>query len=633
MTVFSLAAGLCTPGQGAFWSRWLPFAPAWQRNARLMDDRSPLARKIVLWLTVTQTAKAVPAATLIAFANANPGWPELYVFDKQIENGVKTSNLRASEIAAWFDRHPPKNPDAFNAYMRALKVEGEQAKERAALAAFWPDANLTRAQTRALAAQYRALLPPQLRHERLENLLWSNRFSEAEYLLPAADAQDRALAEARIALGRMSGDAGALVRRLPPAAQNDPGLIYARVRWRRMTKHDTGAYLLLRQEPENPPHVDLWWREREILARRAIEKRDFRRAFDLLNDSRVTAGDDYVTKEWTLGWLDLDFLGRPRAAYLHFEKFYNATESAISCARGAYWLSRAAEKAGWPAAASRWGRIAAQYPSTFYGQLAFEATNHAPARAALFRATAVSAPDRQGFDANELVRAVRLLNGDGLANETDPFFYKMLYTAETKQEFMLIARLAYQVKRPQFAVLANMRMQMTLGAFMYPEGYPLLPLRAAYRPDSALVDAVIHRESMFATTATSPAGAEGLMQLMPATARQVARRIGVRFSRSALTKDPQYNITLGGAYLQQLLNEYDGFAPLAIAAYNAGPRNVDTWIHEFGDPRSSSVDLIDWIEEIPIYETRDYVQRVLETYYMYRIRLGEGPKTILAFRK
>ncbi len=631
MTTFLLIGGLCTPGRCAFWNKWLHKSPAWQHNTRLLNDHTPLARKLVLWLTITQTNKPLPAQTLVTFANENSGWPELYVLDKQIENSIRISGLNTDGIIAWFGKHPPQKTEAFDAYMHALKLRHDKKQQRAALAQFWTDAKLTRTETRALAARYRRLLSPQLQHDRLENLLWSNRFSEAEYMFPFIGGKDRRLAKARIALGRRSRDAAYLVRHVPRAERGDPGLIYARIRWRRMEKDDTNAYLLLRQEPDNPPHPDLWWRERDILARRAIEKNDFRRAFDLINDSKIKSGAHYITKEWMLGWLDLDFLGRPRPAYLHFEKFYNIAESAISCARGAYWLSRAAATMGWRKTADKWSRSAAQYPSTFYGQLAYEAVYKKPANAAKFHDAAVSADDLLDFNTNELVRVIRLLSNDGLADEADPFFYKLLYTSETRPDFTLIARLAYQVKRPQFAVMANMHMQQMLGTFIYPEGYPLLPVLSTDHPDSALIHAVVHRESMFDADIASPAGARGLMQLMPHTAHQIARRIGIRYNREALT-DPRYNIKLGTAYLQELLNDYNGSYPLAIAAYNAGPRNVDAWLQEFGDPRQKNVSIINWIEEIPISETRNYIQRVLETYYIYQLRLGQNPKTILALK-
>ncbi len=626
-----LAFGLGTPAQSAFWNKWLHKSPAWQHNAMLMNDHEQLAQKLVLWLTITQTDKPLPAQTLITFANANSGWPELYVLDKQIENSIKISGLHADQIIAWFGKHPPQKTEAFNAYMRALQRRHAEKQEHDALAQFWANAKLTRKETRALAARYRRLLSPQMQHDRLENLLWSDRFAEAEYMFPYVGEKGRRLAKARIALARRSRDASRLVRRIPRAERSDPGLIYARVRWQRMEKHDTGAYLLLRQEPANPPHPGLWWRERDILARRAIEKKDFSRAFDLINDSKVKSGDHYITKEWTLGWLDLDFLGRPRPAYMHFEKFYSVAESAISCARGAYWLSRAAEKMGWRKTARKWARTATQYPSTFYGQLAYEAFYKKPENAANFHDAPVSADDIHDFDANELVRVIRLLNKAGLVEEADPFFYKLLYTSETRPDFTLLARLAYQVKRPQFAVMANMRMQQMLGTSMYPEGYPLLPALSTGHHDDALIHAVVHRESMFDADIESPAGALGLMQLMPRTAQVIARRIGIRYNREALT-DPRYNIKLGTAYLQELLNDYNGSYPLAIAAYNAGPRNVDIWLQEFGDPRHKNISIIKWIEEIPIYETRNYIQRVLETYYIYQLRLGQPPKTILALK-
>jgi soluble lytic murein transglycosylase len=176
-------------------------------------------------------------------------------------------------------------------------------------------------------------------------------------------------------------------------------------------------------------------------------------------------------------------------------------------------------------------------------------------------------------------------------------------------------------------------MQLKIGEFMYTEGYPLLPTLTVHEPESALIHAIVHRESMFNTEAGSPAGARGLMQLMPGTAKQVARSIGKSYSADKLTENPQYNIELGAAYLQHLLENYDNFYPLAIAAYNAGPANVAQWEKEFGDPRSSKVNLLDWIEQIPIYETRNYIQRVMESYYIYRLRLNQEPRTVLGAGK
>jgi soluble lytic murein transglycosylase len=185
-------------------------------------------------------------------------------------------------------------------------------------------------------------------------------------------------------------------------------------------------------------------------------------------------------------------------------------------------------------------------------------------------------------------------------------------------------------------VQANKDCQQTLGQFLFAEGYPALHVLPLQSPEKSLVHAIIHRESMFNPAAMSPVGARGLMQLMPATASQMAKKAGERYNADRLISDPRYNTLLGSTYLHDLVDNYGGFYPMAIGAYNAGPGNVKSWIADFGDPRKDGVNkggmnIIDWVEHIPIYETRNYIQRVMESYYIYRLRFGMEPKTILDF--
>ena len=107
---------------------------------------------------------------------------------------------------------------------------------------------------------------------------------------------------------------------------------------------------------------------------------------------------------------------------------------------------------------------------------------------------------------------------------------------------------------------------------------------------------------------------------MPRTALKVAKRLRLPFSRRRLVTDAVYNLTLGQAYLAELLDNYKGSYVLALAAYNAGSSRVRRWLRRNGDLRSKDVDSIDWVERIPIGETRNYVQRVLENLQVYRRR-------------
>ena len=620
---------------GAFALIILISTPAHSAETNWQDafggNPDPLAQKLLMWLNVTETGMPFDSGELIHFTLENYGWPRLYVFRDRIEKDVGASSQHPYEIAAWFDQNAPKSADGFNAYMTALLSLGQDNKARAALRKFWLDAELNKKETAALSGQYKKLFSPTDHVDRLDALLWAQRYQEAEYMLPLIDADHRKLAEARKALGRMSSKASKLVRAVPAALLNDSGLLYDRLRWRRQMNKDKDAVALLRHLPKNLPHPELWWRERNILSRRALEKKDFAGAYKIIAGHGLTSGGDYSQAEWTLGWLSLRFLHQPGVAYRHFDNFTQAVGSAVSRSRAAYWLARAAEAMQQRESSQNWYKLSAQFPSTFYGQLSHEKLN-SPVDAALFIDDQVPPEAQQAFEDSELVRVVHLLANEGLEKYADPFFIKLLNKASARIDFVLIARLAREADRPRYSVEANKQMQQKIGGFMFTEGYPLFPSMPIDDPESALIHAIVHRESMFDAEAASPAGARGLMQLMPRTAQHVSKNIGKKFTVDKLTDNPEYNVELGAAYLQSLLEKYDGYYPLAIAAYNAGPSNVKLWIKEFGDPRNGKVDIIDWIEQIPIYETRNYVQRVMESYYMYKLRLSEEPRTVLAFK-
>jgi len=598
----------------------------WQNP--INGNRDAVARKLLFWLNVTETDEVFGTPELIRFTLENSGWPKLHEFRDRIEKDIGASP-HPSNIAAWFDQSPPGSAAGIRDYMGALLRLGHHDKAIAALKKFWLEAELDKKETSTLAGQYRKFFSPTGHIDRLDRLLWEMRYQEAEHMLPLVDAGHGKLAQARIALGRMSSRASKLARAVPVLLQNDEGLLYDRLKWRRQMDKDAGAVDLLKRSPKSLAHAELWWRERNILARRALEKRDYAGAYKIILAHGLTSGVEYSQAEWMLGWLSLRFLGQPGKAYRHFENFYQAVTSAVSRSRAAYWLARAAETLHQEESARNWDKLAAQFPSTFYGQLSREKIR-LPLNTSQLPDDAASPDARDSFEGMELVRAIRLLAGIDQMKYAPPFFIKLLNRAGERSDFVMIARLARETNRHYFSVEANKQLQQKLGDFLFTEGYPLLPSLTASRPESALIHAIVHRESMFDTMAASSAGARGLMQLMPATARHVSRNLRKKFNVGKLTENPQYNVELGASYLQNLLKIYSGSYPLAIAAYNAGPGNVDRWLKEFGDPRRGKVDIIDWIEEIPIYETRNYIQRVMESYYIYKLRLSEKPKTVLA---
>ena len=579
---------------------------------------------------VTETGIPLNTDDLILFTLENPNWPKLHIFHSRIEKNISASSLNHHETISWFVQNPPKSVNGIQTYITELLRFGQKIRAKTALKKFWRTAELNKKETKTLAGSYRKLFSKASHADRLDNLLWKRRYREASYMLSLVSKNTRKLGKARIALGRMSSKATKRVRSVPNKLRNNEGLIYDRVKWRRKMNMDERAFDLLKQMPVNSKNPKLWWKERNILARRAIEKENYAHAYKIIKKHKMTSGSNYAHAEWLLGWISLRFLNQPGTAYQHFDNFNKAVSSAISRARAAYWLARTAEAMKQKKITRNWNIRSAQFPSTYYGQLSFEklyGSRHIPR----FRNNQVSQKTLRNFGNNEMVQAIRLLSHVRLSKITDPFFIKLLKSATKRTDFVMTAKLARETNRPYYSVEANKQLQKKLGDLIFTEGYPLLSSLPVDKPESALVHAIVYRESMFNTTARSSAGARGLMQLMPGTAKNVSRNIGKKFTSRKLTDNPQYNIELGASYLQNLLNTYNGSYPLAIAAYNAGSGNVNQWIKKFGDPRSNKVDTIDWVEQIPFYETRNYVQRVMESYYIYRLRLFKKPKTILEF--
>ena len=199
---------------------------------------------------------------------------------------------------------------------------------------------------------------------------------------------------------------------------------------------------------------------------------------------------------------------------------------------------------------------------------------------------------------------------------------------------ILSAQLATDISRYDYAIQIS-KIASYEKRFHNKYNYPVIntPSYVAGRkiPDQALILAVIRQESEFDSKANSYAGAKGMMQLMTYTAKVVAKQAKLPYSKSKLTEDPEYNIKLGSHYLAGLILEYDGSYPFAIAAYNAGPKRVRYWKKLNKDPQKRQIDYVDWIELIKFKETRNYVQRVLENYNVYRYILKQEPVDIKNF--
>jgi soluble lytic murein transglycosylase len=383
--------------------------------------------------------------------------------------------------------------------------------------------------------------------------------------------------------------------------------------------NDEEAARLFAHEPEQPPHANMWSSQRLILARRLIESHDFNRAYELASGDHSTEPSQIAETQFLAGWLSLRFLQDAAQALTHFELMYQHVLTPVSKARAAYWAAQAVRGSN-AGNAGEWLDRAARYPTTFYGQLALEELGH-PLQ--LPPEPAVGSADIRQFERGDLVRAARLLHQANDKVRVTQFIDRLAETQKTAVGQAETARLARDLGILPLSVQIAKKAISGNIAFLT-EGYPVLSGVHVNDPEPALVHGIIRQESLFNADVVSPAGAIGLMQLMPATASTVAHRLGQRGPVSpASIRNPAENVMLGSSYLSQMIGNYGGSYVLAIAAYNAGPGRVREWLEGNGDPRHG-VDPVDWIELIPISETRNYVQRVLENTSVYRARLSGG---------
>ncbi|MEM7424067.1 MAG: lytic transglycosylase domain-containing protein [Pseudomonadota bacterium] len=374
-----------------------------------------------------------------------------------------------------------------------------------------------------------------------------------------------------------------------------------------------------------------WAKRRLALARRAAREGRAENAYRMASQHYLTTFDgyDYSDCEWVAGWIALRKLGDPQRAIAHFTRFRESIETPISVGRGGYWLGRAYEAAGDQESARRWYADAAQFQTSFYGQLA-AAKIGAPGLKAL---TQGGLPDWRTHPAmrDDMVHLGAVLHyagEDRLALAT----FSSLGASLPAGALAPLSRLVLDLGKTHYAVRVAKKAARR-GVLIYPAYYPLHQVgKYATKVEPAFALSIARQETEMNPRAISRAGARGLMQLMPATARKVASWIGEDYSRDRLINDWQYNVRLGETYLSRRTEQFGGSYVMAAAAYNAGAGRVDQWIGDFGDPRRGDIDVIDWMEQIPFNETRNYVQRVMEGLYVYHARLDDfaGPMSIEA---
>ncbi len=584
-----------------------------------MTSDSRLA-DIVRWSSYADDGAPATFEQIAELIRRRPDWPNMGTLRLRAEK-LLPANAAPAPLAAWFTQSSPQTFDGLMAFLEALRTIGDREEFAQTARSYWRDYPMRADQQQAFLALAGEHLDASDHWRRADRMVWQDSLSQAERVAALLPAGQRALIKARIALRDRTSGVDAAIERVPADLQDDEGLIYDRLRWRQRQGLERGALEMLQRQPTDVRYARSWARVRMVLARDTLEAGQAELAYSLAANHRQTAGVNYVGAEWLAGWIALHHLGKPGPAADHFARLLEASSTPISRSRGAYWLGEAWEAMGDRQQAIRWWQQASTYPTAFYGQLANQRlgqmTPFAPTE------TAMVAP-AAGAHFGETGCLVLTLARLGAGDLAEPFLNLIARRSSTLDDYRALAGLSLAVGDMPSAVHAGKQL-VNRNAWLPVAAYPQVALPTfAGAPEPAISLAIIRQESLFDQHAVSRVGARGLMQLMPGTANDLARELGLSVSTADLTKNPALNLRLGTEFLRQMLNRYDGSAVLAMAAYNAGPGNANRWIRRFGDPRDPNVDVRHWIESIPFAETRNYVQRVLEAAIVYRRLAGHG---------
>ncbi len=597
--------------------------------ARQIKDED--AAKIVTWIYLLDKDSGARFDEIVRFIDKNPTWPRQLRLLIAAEKAIP-KDMSAAQIITWFAGREPLSGEGKYRLGKAHLEDGNKTYGKNWIIKAWIEHDFRSSLRSEILRNHGDLLKGEPHEKRLSRLLWDRQRVAAADMLPLVSEDHKKLAKARVALMRGEGSIDSAVSAVPEHLRNHPGLLYDQVQFLRKKEEFEEARALLIStdfDPTGLENKDSWWSLRHRLVRSAIDDLDYQSAYHLARDHVQTEGRGYAEAEWLAGWIALRQLDKPTAALKHFQKLYASVQTPVSLARATYWAGRAAEASDDKDRAKLFYDLAAAYPTTYYGQLAAEKITQGDL---ILRLPEIPETDDQALQAfmdEELVKVVRILNNLKRGNLMQSFLYHLADEATTLDRYTMLGNLAKELGHRSFALrIAKkaLRKNIVLPQHSYPiVNIPDLP-NTAKPAEPALVLGLSRQESEFNAKARSPVGARGLMQLMPGTARIVAKQHKLQYQEKWLTSNPAYNAQLGAVHLGDLIDDWDGSYILALISYNAGPGRARRWIEEFGDPRSPNIDQIDWVERIPYSETRNYVQRVLENTQVYRGRLAGGDR-------
>ncbi len=625
----SIFGGVSAVAQENGLSRALEFSAQkdWADAARAAGPAGTVSADIVEWQRL-RAGEGTPRQ-VVDFLTRRADWPGLAYLRRQSEETIAKADTNT--ILAFYGTDLPQTPEGALSYADALAAAGRSSDAQVEIVRAWRSMAMSSTTEGLYLSRYASVL--RKHHDaRLDALLWEGHTVSGARMLDRVSRGARAVGAARIALQKQDDGVDALIAAVPSAQKNSAGLAYDRFAWRDSKRRQADAISLMLERSTSAEALGepgKWLRRRRDFARQEMRDGNNRRAYELAANHFSTPDDGYgyADSEWIAGYVALQKLNNPELATYHFTRFLGAVETPISLGRAGYWLGRSYSAQGEVDKALAAYQLGAKFQTSYYGLLAAEEIGR-PLSAHLAQPPQVSWDNSDVLQSSVAAAGLALIKAGDLVM-AERFLTHLVETLPADKALEL-GQMAVGIDQPHLAVMISKRAARQ-GLELAGAYYPLHPVGKLDLPMAPeMVLAISRRESEFDSKVISHAGARGLMQVMPATAAKVASDIGKPNAHSTdrLISEWPYNATLGASYLAQLSEQFTGNVTLMAAGYNAGPHRAETWMGRYGDPRSTRVDVVDWVEHIPFNETRNYVMRVTESLPIYRARLGQDPLPI-----
>ncbi len=594
----------------------------------------PVARKLAEWIVLRSDNTKPAFQRYAAFVNTNPSWPHSPLFRRRAENALWNDKLDDGTVRTFFATNPPTTAKGRYMLARGLLAQGDRAGAEALVRHAWRYDDASADVEKRVLEMFGSMLTTADHKIRMEQRFYLDDVETGMRAAERLGSNDLLVAKARAGVIKKAGNAKALLDAVPAAARNEAGYIFARAQWLRKNDKAEEAGKLILTVPKDPSamvDLDQWWMERRLLVRKLLDEQDAHTAYRVAREAPSPPKGNYrVDQHFTAGWIALRFLHDAPTAAQHFAKINDGTANPHALARGGYWQGRAAEAMSQNAQAKAFYETAAQHTATYYGQLARARLGLTDL--GLRGPPSFTSEEKSALSNLEIVRAAEILYA---LDERDMLASIFAELGESGTDIAGMAMLAEAAGKR-----GDGRAMLLLGKGAYGRGLPLdyyaypivgLPDYSPIAPpvEPSVVYSIARQESHFNQKVVSPANAMGFMQVTPVAAKDSAKRYKTAYTPARLLSDPVYNMQMGAAELSMLLAQYNGSYVMTFAGYNAGRGRVRQWVAAYGDPRDPKVDPVDWAERIPIAETRNYIQRIMENLQVYRARFGGGSKLVI----